>query len=874
MLESGPPDEVRVRVEPAHGRRFYRRGEPGKGVELSSATLGLLSEFEDVIADRKSRVSLAWPVGPEDVGTLHSLAALSRIQSGTSDGLRTLFFPWSTGSRGFQRATLVDRVHLLNSVKPRLTTILSNPSRADQSYVLGLHSLQHISSSGKSPKNLTKALAKDPGAIHPSLFEIMPQTGISAQGSVHHYAKLFLSRVRRHTWFADSARLTELSTAAGSPFFMVGLHQQTINAKHLKSQGFDPRYGGRHPDTILLDLTQRARRRLAPKWRDAVRKFFDLILNVYGDKAPPIHAVTDDVFVAQELRFKIVHDYDERRRARSQKDRSPVRTSITFNAEPDLFGTKAFAPGKVTEVKAEAYGSELLRIQQFGFALTRNLEAMGMPDQYMEGIRSAGFVLQNLMSVPGPPKQMQEFINDNFSGLDRERVGAGYDHLRVRGLLREAVATGYAGRHQGELQDYLASVDKVGIALSSDSPGWALFDKAMRAIVQRSTRTIVVVRSETVKSFVEWRFEHASELADIRDALLKKVLLVAKRNANHAVGEDTVQRQLYSRMLFIEPIADDFLHVLTNGWTPASVRLLSSIAGAEQIRRRVDALLQIPGIAPVKQTLDVVGAELNRVLDGHFADIPDLEIAPSLPKLSALDLRAGSSVGGRRRTIISEGGIRILAFDRTEFAVYDPSELQPFSKKLAKDLVRGDQIFAIDPEFIAIARDRLNFVARASQILPQYHRVVADAARNLPGDSVTDKANSLRATILHKSPNTDLPGIQAMRAWIDVEDLIDASATDVRPNAPRSKEQYLCFMSALDVEEDLAKFYWDYAIFMTRSLRIKSGAAFHQLFMGILVDPYSVVSRLPPESSAEIWRLHEAAESRIVTVSQTAEDDE
>lgn len=394
----------------------------------------------------------------------------------------------------------------------------------------------------------------------------------------------------------------------------------------------------------------------------------------------------------------------------------------------------------------------------------------------------------------------------------------------------------------------------------------------MRRAVHRSSRTVVVLRNETLRNFVEWRFENSPEFSDIRPGLQRKVLLASKTELNLGLAIEGSQRQHYSRLVMVEPGADDFLHSLTSDWLPEKAQLLVSVSGAEQIRRRADALLSIPGILPAAPALEKVREEMVRVLDGHVTRIPDLEAEPGLPRVAAVDLRTGGHNAGKRRTIRSEAGIVIMAYDRTEFASYDPDALQPFSRKLAKDLVKGDQIFAIDPEFISTARDRLNLVAHAADMLPQYHRLVADAAKELRGGSFTEKATHLRAAMLRLTPDADLPGDQALRSWIDVQDLIEAPSAQVRPNAPRTREQYLCFMQALGIAADLALLYWNYAIFHTRSIRIRSGAAFHQLFMGILIDPHSAIARLPPESSAEIWRLHEAAEGRIVTVAENTED--
>jgi hypothetical protein len=73
-------------------------------------------------------------------------------------------------------------------------------------------------------------------------------------------------------------------------------------------------------------------------------------------------------------------------------------------------------------------------------------------------------------------------------------------------------------------------------------------------------------------------------------------------------------------------------------------------------------------------------------------------------------------------------------------------------------------------------------------------------------------------------------------------------------------------MKALGISEDVARHYWDWGIFWTRSMRIRTGAAFHQVFMGILIDPHGTASRLPETRRHEVWRIYETAEHHVVTV--------
>ena len=295
--------------------------------------------------------------------------------------------------------------------------------------------------------------------------------------------------------------------------------------------------------------------------------------------------------------------------------------------------------------------------------------------------------------------------------------------------------------------------------------------------------------------------------------------------------------------------------------------MLCHLARAKQILQRAEAFLQLDGVAPVEWNLLIVQESFQKALSGHTIEIPDLDSVLLPPRLGTIDLTGPHMPGaGPTRIIRTSGDVQIRAFDGTELAVYDPDALQPFSRRLAKDLQPGDQICVFSPDFVDAAREKLHLSATAPEVLTLYHKTVAEAAARLPGQDMTAKADALRNLIMKIDSSLSLPGPQSIRQWIDVADLIEAPRDEVRPQAPRDLRHYLCFMKALGIADDVARHYWDWGIFWTRSMRIRSGNAFHQVFMGVLIDPDGAVSRLPEAHRQEVWRIYETAEQHLVAV--------
>ena len=309
--------------------------------------------------------------------------------------------------------------------------------------------------------------------------------------------------------------------------------------------------------------------------------------------------------------------------------------------------------------------------------------------------------------------------------------------------------------------------------------------------------------------------------------------------------------------------------MLTQPSVPEKVLVLANLALVNHTLSRLRILLKINGIEPIRENLFAIERELARALSGRAINIPDLDLTPPMPRLGTLDLtgtESGVPSTEETRLITTSGDLQIRAFDGSEMALYDADVLQSFSLKLAKDLKPGNEICVLSPDFVNMAREKLNFTSNASDVLTLYHRSVAEAVSKLPGKGMASKVQAVREKILHLEPTIDLPGNQAMRHWIDVAGLIDRPKNEVRPQAPRDRRHYLCFMRALGISNDLSHHYWNWGIVWTRSIRISRGSTFRQIFMAILIDPYGAISQLPEERRQDVWGIHEAAEHHVVTV--------
>jgi len=847
--------------------RFHRHGDVDGRYELGSTAKEILAAFNCTVENRRSQALLVWPQSIRGLAVIHALAALTRLPNCDEQRLTTLFFPWNRNSGSTQKALLVDREQLVEAARAPLNRIHTQSARQSAfGYLMAIHSLKHVSK-GEPGNRRYKAVEQDPSLLYPTLFELMPQAGIQAS-ETRIFEDHFLRRLRRHTWINErSEHIASANDPVATPFFLFGLHADALNPNKLSGAGLDPDRAGRSPDIVLVDLTRRARNTLGENWRTEAERFFLMIRDFYNPQCPPAFVVTDDVFTLQTVRWKMLKEY-EAGRGIAASPKAPAPAHLIINLRADMLDAEKTAPAWLEDFGAEVYGSDLLQFVESGLKLRRSLLDAG-DTEIAAAVSSAMAALQNFVGLPGPVRWFREFLVKEHEGYEMHRLGDRFDHLAPRGKIATAIRLGTAGASHAQLAAFLKAYDTLVSTAASDNPGTRFFEDCLAKLNKVSHRSLIVFSSELIRSFAQWRVETETHLQYARQKLGTEIVFACVPEIAEELSRAPDAANPYDHIVFIEPYPDDLLKALVEPDLPHHAMLLCHLARAQQIVDRARALRGLDGVAPVEWNLLLVQERLEKVMAGHTAEIPDFEAILLEPRVSTIDLagpRTPSS--GPTRMIRTSGYVRIRAFEGTELAVYDPDALPAFSKRRAKDLKPGDQICVFTPDFVDAAREKLHLSATAPEVLGLYHKAVGEAAAKLPGRDINAKADALREAIIKSEPSLapSLPGAQAMRNWIDVDDLLKMPRDQVRPQAPRDPEHFFAFMKVLAIGDDLARLYWDLGVFWTRSARISRGSAFHQVFMGILIDPHGTVSRFPEEIRQEVWRIHETAEEYLVTV--------
>ena len=861
------PDWIALESEPV--LRMLER--PDVSLTLGGAAKSALALYEETILRNESRIALVGPARLGELSMLHSLAAIHRVEECDRERLTTMVFPWSRSSTTYQRNVVVDRRMLCERISRALHRLDGRHPTQKDAYILAINSLKTILNDAAKSDALREKLQNDPAAEHPTLFEIIPYLGVN-QSSVTSSTGRFLERLRKYTWLNRSASrlLKDASESATTPFFLIGIGGDAAEWNALIRAGLDPARGGRKPDLLLLDMTKSGRKRLGMDWKKVLSGFLDAVLELYLEVGPPpTLAITDDIYCLESLAFTVLKDWDRWRLPTSVLGRSALPTSLVLNIETGFFGAPIDAGTDIPKVTANIFGTDLLKVVDTGYLLRRKLLDDGEKELgNLAG--SASNVVQNLATLPGQPKAFFEYLREEFDGYQLKQRGDRYDAPALLAELRAARDGGIAGRHHAELVDFSTSFDTLITFLNTDNAGRKLFDDTLRRLEKKKERAVILFPSTLLRDFASWRVEKDFILFNIKYAVGKTITFAAPRDGLELLNSFVHQpSEGKTALICIEPSIEVIMNLLCLRSLPHKLMIQCSLPRATQLARRLRLTSELDGAQPIAARLRSIIDELERGSCGHTAEISAFDPDAPIVGRTMIDLTGGAGTGSEFPTRLIElaSGASIRAYENSELAVYDDDELDGFGKRSANLLIPGDQICVFTDELSDIARGILKHTVDAPEILALYHRKVLEGAERLSGDTVVQKAASLRLRMQELAPEVDLPPSSAMQYWLDVDDLLGKPRSEVRPHAPQHFETYALFMKAIGVAEIVAEQYWNLGIAWTRSARIKGGNHLHQVLMSIIVDPHGTLSRLPDfVDSVELWRLHELAKENIETV--------
>lgn len=153
-------------------------------------------------------------------------------------------------------------------------------------------------------------------------------------------------------------------------------------------------------------------------------------------------------------------------------------------------------------------------------------------DEIGEAVGTAVSVIQNILGIPGQPRQFHEFLAAHYEGYQRQSWGTRFDHQAPYSKLVSVLRSGFAGPLHDELSNFLITFEELRTAADAENPGRRRFDESVRNLVNQPARTVLVLPSEVQLAFAEWRIENDLALQCVREILGDRLVLVDRKGVN------------------------------------------------------------------------------------------------------------------------------------------------------------------------------------------------------------------------------------------------------------------------------------------------------------------------------------------------------
>jgi len=829
---------------------FRHVSDPSRVIHLNSVARGLLEMFCLCMETEESTVVLTWPSRAENIAILHALAELQQIVMDTH-GERgsevfpfcSYFWPWKQTTDIAQKRVLVDRVELVKGNLRFMANAMNKQHGVDYAFHMALNCIRDLDPQANvtHTRGHRHILPNHPELIHPTLFEITPQTVFQA-GKVRNQPLAkegFLHRAQKYIRACSSLSDARLFQIDSAPFFMLGIPASCEKRDLCRGDLF----GARRPNIVLVDLTG-VYSRIGKNWQKQLNEFLSILVSTFSGRdegIPPVLAITDDPLVFNRLFFKLLADYEEKRRQK----RNVSRYSF-LNVTQGLFDHKSMvdANSPVPSVMVASYAEDMVDVFIAGQELRNKVRDLGS-EQLAEQIDTLNHAIRNVVNMPGGLDDYMEFLQEYCDQSGRDIRTVALKPLEEWTKAKELVDGGDAGAERIEADAYLKNCRAIIEGLKNDTPLQSRLDLLYQKLSeQHESSHAVVFPNRQMKEFAVWmisnRGKDASSPNGNGDA---RLVLFDGREALDSFDEDPNK---YENVYFILPRQKYLSKMIAQNAMPPNLTFVCDGGTVLSLLRYVDILEKVPGLEIIRPRLTAMREALQLAANSRvtlLGELDEVKLMANALIFNLRDLESGH-YQGHPLVIITEEGASISAYEGSDILRYqEENDLQPFSKVTVSQLQGGDRFFVITPEFLDAASDKINITAMATETLKAYHTRVVERRRDIRGCSLREKAEVIQRRMKSDARGTDIgegENVGNIVRWINVEGLLDTPRELVKPHAPKIRKVFKLFMQALGVSDGETDWYWAAAIQSTRKVRIRAGLDRNRVFYKLLLDPTSV----------------------------------
>lgn len=829
---------------------FRQVSDPNRIITLNGVARGLLEMFCLCRDTEESAVVLTWPSRVENLAILHALAQLQQLVidfQGVSEPaifpFCTYFWPWKQTTNVVEKRLLVDRSEIVKCNLRFLVNCMNNQHGVEYAFHIALNCVGELNPkvSVTHTRGHRSILHNHPELIHPTLFEISPQAvfqpGYSKNLPLAEDG--FLKRAKKYISQYSTTSDPRLFRVDSTPFFMLGIPDTCTKRDLCRGDLF----AARRPNIVLVDLMG-AYTRIGKNWQRQVTEFFSVFVSVFAGSEkglPPVLAITDDPIVFNRLFFKLLADYEEKRRQK----RNVSRYSF-LNVTQGLFDHKSMVDDEspVPSVMVASYAEDMVDVFVAGQELRNKVRDLGS-EQLAEQIDTLNHTIRNVLNMPGGYDDYMTFLQVYCDQSKRDIQSVALKPLDKWIKTKELVDGGDAGAERIEAEAYLTNSRAIIEGLKNGTPLQSRLDVLYQKLLEQHEGShAVVFPNRQMKEFAVWMISNRGkgESSPNENGDTKLVLF----DSREALDSFDKSPNKFANVYFILPRQKYLSKMIAQKAMPPNLTLVCDGGTVLSLLHYVDILEKVPGLEIIRPRLTAMREALQKAAESRvdlLGELDEVKLMANALIFNLRDIEPGH-YQGHPVVVVTEEGVSISAYEGSDILRYqEENDLQPFSKVTVSQLQGGDRFFVITPEFLDAASDKINITAMATETLKAYHTRVVERRRDIRGCSLREKAEVIQRRMKGDSLGADIgeaENVGNIVRWINVEGLLEMPRELVTPHAPKFRKVFKMFMKALGISDGEIDWYWAAAIQSTRKVRIRAGLDRNRVFYKLLLDPTSV----------------------------------
>ncbi len=844
-------------IEPAAGPRAptpcpERYGKAGVSVYRddesvasapTQAVISLVNLYLDAAKSRTKHIALLWPAAPHALAMVHVLATLERWAVGNKQGVRGLLFPAKTNvfhplnHLHLDREKILEWAELLLESRDKPNPHVEKAFWAKDAFLYSLASLK--SEAGET--------------FNPTMSELIPrfvagagfqQWSSCAANLLEHIAARL---ARRHKKALGNNR-EELGAPKTAPDALFALDtrmskdERLIALRALKNLG--------QPEVVLVNATRQVRleTRSLPKLVGKVCADIDL---VFSPTPPGVVVVTDDPSAAFQLRKELTgqegHPHNGKHHAVS---RDYWITGICSGTKNDGLlppGISTWTPPAPREFDVEVVDTEAARVISRLYRIANRL-----PNARTAGnaVTAAAGYLSRMASWPCGIRTVVEWLRDSAASDYMRRI---YSWSTFHAALAAFSQTEEAAGERQAIETCLEDGTRMHEAYQPATP----FALRLASFVEYAStcsrhRMYLVFTSPINRRFAErflsqHEFTSGAKFAEFAD----RVVLTTSAQLDESLD------QLDGARLVFVGLDDEGLRLaLTDNRIPKHAAVLLTQRAGQHLRT-VFHLIEdkFSEFNILKPRMDSFLRQLSQLPEDQTIFVDTFSMPAFRTELSTDLAESANKNDPEAWSIRLEGGLTLYRRPTHLVYVYDPassnSTERGFRPCNVSSLGPGDRLFVMSPELRELVESALKDAGvhiehdkSFESALHDYHQAIAACLqRTFPAKTTSERARRIRAAILADNPNwvSDFPEEEAVRYWIDVEDLGSKPFKERKPQAPMKEAHFAAFARALGIHGLQAAFYWQSVIMAIRNARRIDGRHVSDIYSYMLLQPESAM---------------------------------